>query len=411
MKTKINNIAHNLLTPMVAVSIALLPLNHRVAAITMLLGVIISIIQIVTGEREQTSRLVSKMDFVLLLLIFLAMIFLGVLYHGNVGAFDNYSRLLILIPIFIALSNGIKNKEIVLVAIVFAVLWMFFQALKVQLSEEGVRATLGYKNAIPLSNLAAEFGTILLLYALASDMKRPYKLFLGFIVALALLSVFLTGTKGALLPFVLIGATVYLLSPIKIYQKLIWILVVVVLAIAADILSSGLVSSRFSNAWDGLFCFARNDWLQCDDGSVGVRVWMWIVALWDFASNPWVGSGPGSYQMIMQSYIASGEVPARFAYLNNPHNDALKLMQEFGIWGLISYLVLCYGLLRFSIRLFTANPLAQPWRLIFLGHLVFMILLGLTQSVFSVSSMALLFAFMTMLLAAFAYDEAIKDTI
>jgi len=186
---------------------------------------------------------------------------------------------------------------------------------------------------------------------------------------------------------------------------------VVVLAIAADILSSGLVSSRFSNAWDGLFCFARNDWLQCDDGSVGVRVWMWIVALWDFASNPWVGSGPGSYQMIMQSYIASGEVPARFAHLNNPHNDALKLMQEFGIWGLISYLILYFGLLRFSIRLFSANPLVQPWRLIFLGHLVFMILLGLTQSVFSVSSMALLFAFMTMLLAAFAYDEAIKDTI
>ena len=411
MKTKINNIAHNLLTPMVSVSIALLPVNHRVAAITMLLGVVIAIINIVTGEREQTSRLVSKMDFVLPLLIFLAMIFLGVLYHGNVGAFDNYSRLLILMPIFFALTNDVKNKELVVVAIVFAALWIFSQAVIFKLAGEGVRARLDYRNAIPLGNLAAEFGTILFLYALASDKKRFGKLFLGFVVATALLSVFLSGTKGALLPFVFIGVATYLLSTLNIYQKLTWILVVIALSVTADILSSGVVSYRFSQAWDHLSCLASNDWLQCGVGSVSARVWMWLVVLWDFASSPWVGSGPGSYQTILQSYVASGKVPGGVAHLNNPHNDALKLMQEFGIWGLVSYLVLCFGLLRFSIRLFTANPLSQPWRLIFLGHLVFMILLGLTQSVFSVSSMALLFAFMTMLLAAFAYDEAKKDTI
>ncbi len=408
---KINNIAHNLLVPMVAVSIALLPLNHRAAAITMLLAVIISIVLVVTGEGAHTLRLVSRMEFALPLLIFLVMIFLGILYHGDIGAFDNYSRLLILMPIFFALTNGVKNKEIVVVAIVFAVLWMFLQAVKVQLEGEGVRAALDYKNAIPLSNLVAEFGTILLLYSLAAEIKRPYKLFLGFLVALALLAVFLSGTKGALLPFVLIGFAVYLFSSARLSQKLAWGFVMVILAIAADILSSGLVSSRFSNAWSGLSCFANDDWLQCDDGSVGVRVWMWIVALWDFASNPWVGSGPGSYQMIMQSHIALGEVPSKFGHLNNPHNDVLKLMQEFGIWGLLSYLCLILGLLRFAIRLFTANPLSQPWRLIFLGHLVFMTLLGLTQSVFSVSSMALLFAFMTIVLAAYAHDELERSKI
>lgn len=77
------------------------------------------------------------------------------------------------------------------------------------------------------------------------------------------------------------------------------------------------------------------------NSSVGVRGRMWLEAWRGFTSEPWIGTGVGSWEPIWRE--AATEFPD-LAGINNPHNDYALFAMETGLPGLLLLLAIPIGL-------------------------------------------------------------------
>jgi len=96
------------------------------------------------------------------------------------------------------------------------------------------------------------------------------------------------------------------------------------------------VVSRFDKMWLELSQFANTGDFQ---GSVGVRAQMFLTAWQQMWTNPWVGTGLGSWETIWAE--ASHRFP-ELAGVNNPHNDYLLWGMETGVAGMLLLMALLF---------------------------------------------------------------------
>ncbi len=91
-------------------------------------------------------------------------------------------------------------------------------------------------------------------------------------------------------------------------------------------------------------------------GSVSARLEMWHVAVLIFKDNPILGVGRGNYVNEVGKYVERGLVHREVTQHSQPHNAFLEMMVSKGCLGLVVFLaLLCYPLSYF-IRTFTLSP-------------------------------------------------------
>lgn len=198
----------------------------------------------------------------------------------------------------------------------------------------GARAS-GVTNAIPFSEmLLTSVGVVAIALAARVDPQRrgPALALLALVVGLGLFAVFLTGTRGTLLAFLLLLPLMMValtgrIAPLPAAAF-------TVLALASMLLAGSILFQRdpemvtmLSDFFDG----AGLDAYRAD--SVGIRLQMWVVAIEMIRDAPLLGQGIDSYPAVL--YRPELGVPPDsilFRY-GNVHNQYLDMAMKMGLVG------------------------------------------------------------------------------
>jgi (heptosyl)LPS beta-1,4-glucosyltransferase len=80
-----------------------------------------------------------------------------------------------------------------------------------------------------------------------------------------------------------------------------------------------------------------------DAGGVSERLQMWRITAGLLADDPWLGPGPGAFEVAVAQAVADGRAHPQLLEYRHPHNQFLSAMLYAGLPGLIG-LVLLFGL-------------------------------------------------------------------
>ena len=91
-------------------------------------------------------------------------------------------------------------------------------------------------------------------------------------------------------------------------------------------------------------------------GSVGTRLEMWRATKYFFQDSPWFGVGRFNYQTKAKQLVERGLANPEIANHSHPHNAFVNMLDEKGIIGLISLVLLLYYPLYIFIRTRSVSP-------------------------------------------------------
>ncbi|MBN2190089.1 MAG: O-antigen ligase family protein [Candidatus Aureabacteria bacterium] len=158
-----------------------------------------------------------------------------------------------------------------------------------------------------------------------------YKIIIGYILALVVLSLFLCKSRGGLAGM-LIGIITFSVFVVRERKKnfLLGLSIILIVVIIMSIAFSPLIIQRFSNL--------------SSDTSVNTRITIWKDTLRLIKQKPLLGFGLGSYKWVYPAVRSIG----MSRDINFAHNDYLHTWAELGIFGLalvlwfiFSYLMTC----------------------------------------------------------------------
>jgi O-antigen ligase len=201
----------------------------------------------------------------------------------------------------------------------------------------------------------------LLLYQARYAQKRWMRLGYMLLLALATISIGFTYTRIAwiALAICVVGATI-------LYRRFDLLIGAGIITIIAGGLLIQPILSRFREAFiieNGSITFSQY-------GSVAWRLGQWRTAFQLFIDNPIFGVGWWNFQFYN-------------VFKSTTHNDYLRVIVEAGIFGIISYLGLCFSLInrffRSYRRVFSYPKEAQLIGSVFISILVYL-LLGVTDN-------------------------------
>lgn len=258
----------------------------------------------------------------------------------NTPAFDSPARLLLSIPIFLALREvnyqilGKLQFGLVIGAITIGVV--------VFLSGQGVGATSYYLIHIHLGDLALMLG-LLSLFSINWDRKdstslmalKIFGLFAGFYVSL------LTGARGGWIAIPVIVIAWILISSVDTKTTLFR------LTISMSIMLLGVaLGYHFLEVVELRIDAAINDLTTVNpDTSLGVRFQLWTAATYLFMQNPIFGVGSEGFILAMDGLAGSGMITQVAAEIGKGevHSYYFATLAKFGVVGIISLLLLFFG--------------------------------------------------------------------
>jgi hypothetical protein len=183
-----------------------------------------------------------------------------------------------------------------------------------KVSSNRIYGTLFYPNALA--------GAILLLLPASLSMAwttgRAYGngarfSLVGIVAVLGLGALYWSGSKSGWLIAVVQGASLFLSSPLRMKSKV-------------ALLTAGLCLGL------GLFWLSYRDYFDRGATSVAARFDYWLAARQTLLTNPILGSGPGTFQVIYRRFKPPEAEMARLA-----HNDYLQQGSDSGWPGLVFY--------------------------------------------------------------------------
>jgi len=198
----------------------------------------------------------------------------------------------------------------------------------------GARAS-GVTNAIPFSEmLLTSVGVVAIALAARVDPQRrgPALALLALVVGLGLFAVFLTGTRGTLLAFLLLLPLMMValtgrIAPLPAAAF-------TILALASMLLAGSILFQRdpemvtmLSDFFDG----AGLDAYRAD--SVGIRLQMWVVALDMIRDAPLLGQGIDSYPAVLHRTELGVPADSVLFRYGNVHNQYLDMAMKMGLVG------------------------------------------------------------------------------
>ena len=119
------------------------------------------------------------------------------------------------------------------------------------------------------------------------------------------------------------------------------------------------------------------------EGTLGRRMVMWQIAWQGFIDHPWRGNGPGGFRAALETAVQQGYPPDDFLAYRHPHSAYLSALNQAGLLGLFSLLLLFAYVLRHHIRVWHTG-LYQTRLLGWAGMagLVTLMVIALTESLF-----------------------------
>ncbi|MCF6254437.1 MAG: O-antigen ligase family protein [Thiomicrorhabdus sp.] len=252
--------------------------------------------------------------------------------------FEVFRNLLFLPIIFNALLTvRITQKELILIILLIGS-YTFFYTIAV-FWQGSVRSSGLLTGAIQRGNLAVIYAVLALILMYFSHYRwQKIAAFIIFISGIVLSMQ--TGSKGGWLALVISFSTLFVLFLLYDRRQLLFLCFkVFALALVLFLLWEFLpVQGRIESAFKGLIdYFSENGFI---DGSVGARLEIWKVTLLAIQDFNWFtllfGQGFLSFMAHFEQAQLAG-VTSLSLLAVHPHNDFLKLLFEFGIFGLILF--------------------------------------------------------------------------
>jgi O-antigen ligase len=256
-------------------------------------------------------------------------------YHSGIIYVIKYiSILLVYFIVLYFSSNDNSYDEIILKGIIFSslipLLFGLYQIVfrtgqKVNTlveTQQGLNRAYG---TFVHSNVFAFYLLIIIVAIVLYLLNYQKNKFMFFLLALAIIELYFTYTRGAWLGFIIMVLLGILLSDMSLYYKLFILLILSVLSIPIY----GIASMRFTKLFSN----------KLEESSLATRLYIWTEMYKLFGQRPIFGYGMNSFPKLSKDLLyllVARENPPEI----QAHNDYLKLLIETGIFGLISYLAL-----------------------------------------------------------------------
>jgi O-antigen ligase len=314
--------------------------------------------------------------------------------------FDNPSRLILALPVFVLMANIRLNPVWLCLGILLSAC-IFGGTAIYQSNFLGISRANGWitDNRSPIT-----FGNAALLFSVLSLATYPLiKSEIGFKLAglvvilaasLAAYASLLSGTRGGWISVPLLLISVLFADnkrPLlgKLLMLLLGLGLLLVVYIAID-----SVSGRIDHAWNELVRMA--EYREFTRGSVGARLQMWWAALLLFFDAPISGVGLGNYHAAKQILIEQGIIHSDIKRYLYAHSEPFHYLAEMGLVGIFSLLLFyCSGFWLVLKRIQFNKQMALMALLV----LMLRFDIGLTQVQFVYHYTTLLYAMMFAVLA------------
>ena len=152
-------------------------------------------------------------------------------------------------------------------------------------------------------------------------------------------------------------------------------------ALLLVLLAAGAIAVFYTGAFQQKMFFSGSGTLsdlasEDSDLSTSGRAALWLV-LWEGVSEHlWFGHGANASEPVVQA----------LANLSHPHNDYLRILYEFGVAGLISYLVGTFATIIALLRLVSHSPQHRWWKYAVASSFVPYLLTMFTDNVITYAS-------------------------
>ena len=262
--------------------------------------------------------------------------------------FDNPSRLILILPVFVLMTN-IRLNPVWLCLGILLTACIFGGTAIYQSSFLGISRANGWitdlRSPITFGNVALLFSVLsLATYPLLKSEIGGKLAGLTVILAasLAAYASLLSGTRGGWIsvPLLLISV-VFADTKRSLLDKLLQLLLGLGLLLAVYIAIDS-VSMRIDHAWIELVRMI--EYREFTAGSVGARLQMWWAAVLLFLDAPISGVGLGNYHAAKQILIERGIVNSDIQRFGYAHSEVFHYLAEMGLVGILSlFLFYCSG--------------------------------------------------------------------
>ncbi|MCO5148044.1 MAG: O-antigen ligase family protein [Aquamicrobium sp.] len=248
----------------------------------------------------------------------------------------------------------------------------------------------GVTNAIPFSEmLMTSVGLVAIALAARIEAHRslPALMLLALVVGLGLFAVFLTGTRGTLLGFLLLFPLMMVALAGRIAP---WpATAFAVLALAAMLLAGNVLFQRDPGMVTMLSDFIGGAGLDAyRTDSVGIRLQMWVVALEMIRDAPLLGQGIDSYSEVLRRPELGVPADSVLFQYSNVHNQYLDMAMKTGLVGAVLFFAPLVIALVTGLRL-GLDPERRVWGLAILWVGGSYAIYGLTQTFYGHASTTL----------------------
>ncbi len=282
-----------------------------------------------------------KEPLALAILIFCAVLLLGILWSDDPGSgfkvWRRYAILLVFIPYLSLLNRGrlpwaiggsLMGYSNVLFMGIYNQLFIVGQLGIPQtgMSQTGVSAAFG-------------IGSILALYLASTSINKKVKLLLWFSAPLLLFLQFNQGARGVLLATLLaLLLLIFMRYRIESIKKLLSIAVLTIIVVIAFAYNSLGIQQRLHQAKSDIELSQQGKY----DSSLGYRLAMWDVGLHGIAQHPWFGHGTGMPSRYFDETVVTykdglyKDLPG-WLKTYHYHNDWIEIGMQIGALGLLAY--------------------------------------------------------------------------
>ena len=286
--------------------------------------------------------------------------------------FQESSRFLISIPIFLVIRKYKIPIELVVFGVFFGAIWSGSLGLYQKLSLGWPRAYGGTNGGeISYGNISLLLGFIG--YALANTMQvsKNKKICIGLVIlGFGVMGSIASGTKGGwmsapLLFWVLLGVDTSRRTVTKVYYLLTFLTTILLVW-----WFSPFIQSRVNHIPTAVMTYLQTN--QITDGSASARLELWKAAFHMINNSPLLGSGTNSYFALKQALVQSGGISKVVLSLTGPHNQYLSITVQYGVVGLVSLLTIYAALANHYLKVVKITPIISVCGLLVIfGYLDF----------------------------------------
>lgn len=318
-------------------------------------------------------------------------IFLSQAWHGdfNMRPYDAASRLLLAVPVFLALrSIGLRTISLLQYGFPLGAIASLIMVLLMQGNYPySGRASTAFMHPIYFGDLALMLG-FLSIFSI-NWLKKDSAAIIALKIAGALAGIYvsvLSQSRGGwvAIPILLV---VWLVLQKRQAIKLSYALPLILLALLASYFFVDIVQQRIDWIFNDIRAFSIGQ----ADTSVGQRFQLWKAALYLYGQNPLFGVGPEGFAHSMEALGQSGFITAEAAQLGRGevHSQILASLVGLGIPGLLSVLSIYFVPLYIFLKATDSNSnirrtAGMMGLCLTLGFLIF----GLTAELFNIKMIA-----------------------